>query len=461
LIVDLYGDHERNQIVRTLHAPPGPKGHLIGDNLREYAKNPLGFLSRCAREYGDIVQLRFVGQTFYLLSHPDLIEYVLVENNRNFTKTRILRRNGRLLGEGLLTSQGEFWRRQRRLAQPAFHRKRIAAYGEVMAAFADRSFEGWRDGQTIDVHEEMMRLTLEIVAKCLFGADVRAEAKDVGRAMKVALEDFSSQRRLIRIPKSIPTPHNLRFERAARRLDAIVHTIIEERRKSEEDRGDLLSMLVLAEDESSERMTDKQLRDEVMTLFLAGHETTANTLAWTFWLLSLNVAAEAKLAEELERVLGGRTPTVADLPQLPYVERVIKESMRLYPPAWVMGREAVGECEVGGYRMPAGSSALMSQWVVHRDPRYHHSPQRFDPDRWAAGYEKELPRFAYFPFGGGPRQCIGAGFAMTEARLVLAAVAQRFRMELVPGQRVEPYASITLRPKEGIRMTLAERSRDD
>jgi cytochrome P450 len=191
-----------------------------------------------------------------------------------------------------------------------------------------------------------------------------------------------------------------------------------------------------------------------MTLFLAGHETTANALAWTFWHLSSNVA-EAKLAEELERVLGGRTPTMADLPRLPYVERVIKESMRLYPPAWVMGRESVGECEVGGYRMPAGTTALMSQWVVHRDPRYHHDPQRFDPDRWTAEYEEGLPRFAYFPFGGGPRQCIGAGFAMTEARLVLAAVAQRFRMKLVPGQRVEPYASITLRPKEGIRMTLA------
>ena len=441
----------------TLHAPPGPRGHILGDNLREYARDPLGFLSRCAREYGDIVQLRFMGQTFYLLSHPDLIEYVLVENNRNFTKARILRRNGRLLGEGLLTSQGEFWRRQRRLAQPAFHRKRIAANAEVMATFAERSLDGWRDGQTIDIHEEMMRLTLEIVAKCLFGADVGAEAEDVGRAMKVALKDFSSQRRLIRIPKSIPTPHNLRFERAARRLDKIVHTIIEERRRSEEDRGDLLSMLMLAEDESGERMTDKQLRDEVMTLFLAGHETTANALAWTFWLLSLNAAAEAELAEELERVLGGRPPTAADLSRLSFVECVIKESMRLYPPAWVMGREAVGECQVGGYRMPAGSTALMSQWVVHRDPRYHHDPQRFRPDRWTAGYEKGLPRFAYFPFGGGPRQCVGAGFAMTEARLVLAAVARRFRMELVPGQRVEPYPSITLRPGAGIRMTLAER----
>jgi cytochrome P450 len=335
----------------------------------------------------------------------------------------------------------------------------VAAYGEVMVAFAERSLEAWRDGQTIDVHEEMMHLTLEIVAKCLFDADVGSRASDVGKAMKVALENFSSQRRLIRIPRGIPSPQNVRFEMAARRLDEIVGTIIEDRRKSGEDRGDLLSMLMLAEDDGGERMTDKQLRDEVMTLFLAGHETTANALCWTFWLLSLAPRAEAKLAEELERVLDGRTPTISDLSNLPYVERVVKESMRLYPPAWVVGREAVAECQVGDYRMPAGTTALMSQWVMHRDPRYHEAPERFEPDRWTAEYEKALPRFAYFPFGGGPRQCIGAGFAMAEACLILATVAQRYRMDLTPGQRVEPYASITLRPKEGIRLTLVERSR--
>ena len=444
--------------MRTLSTPPGPKGHLLGDNLREYARDPLGFLSGCAREYGDVVGLRFMSQNLYLLSDPGLIEYVLVENNRNFVKTRILKRNRRLLGDGLLTSEGEFWRRQRRLAQPAFHRKRVAAYGEVMVAFAERSLEAWRDGQTIDVHEEMMHLTLEIVAKCLFDADVGSRATDVGKAMQVALKDFSSQRRLVRIPKRVPTPHNIRFEMAARRLDGVVGAIIENRRKSEEDRGDLLSMLMLAEDDSGERMTDKQLRDEVMTLFLAGHETTANALSWTFWLLSLNPEVEHELAEELARVLGGRPPTTSDLPALPYVECVLKESMRLYPPAWVVGREAIAECEVGGYRMAAGTTALMSQWIVHRDPRYHEDPERFDPDRWTAQYEKALPRFAYFPFGGGPRQCIGASFAMTEAHLILATVAQRFKMELASGQRVEPYASITLRPEKGIRMTLVERS---
>jgi len=445
--------------VRTVSSPPGPKGRLIGDNLREYARDPLGYLSDRAREYGDVVGLRFMGQNLYLLSDPDLIEYVLIENNRNFTKTRILKRNRRLLGEGLLTSEGEFWRRQRRLAQPAFHRKSVAAYGEVMVTYAKRSLEAWRDGQTIDVHEEMMHLTLEIVAKCLFDADLGARATDVGKAMKVALENFSSQRRLVRIPRGVPTPHNIRFEMAARSLDEIIGAIIEGRRKSGEYRGDLLSMLVLAEDEDGERMTDKQLRDEMMTLFLAGHETTANALSWTFWLLSLSLNAEAKLAEELERVLGDRTPTMSDLSDLPYVERVVKESMRLYPPAWVVGREAIAECEIGGYRMPAGTTALMSQWVMHRDPRYHENPERFDPDRWTAEYAKALPRFAYFPFGGGPRQCIGAGFAMTEACLLLATLAQRFRMDLAPGQRVEPYASITLRPKEGIRMSLVERSR--
>lgn len=442
--------------MKVLSAPPGPKGHLIGDNLPEYGRDPLGFLKSCARSYGDVVRLRFLGQTFYLLSRPDLIESVLVTNNRNFMKSKILKRNGRLLGDGLLTSEGEFWRRQRRLAQPAFHRRRIASYGEVMASYAERRIESWRGGQIMDIHREMMGLTMEIVAKTLFDADVSAEAREVGEALKMAMKDFSSRRRLIRLPKSIPTLHNVRFERAARRLDGIVQRIIEDRRASGEDRGDLLSMLILAEDEDGNRMTDKQLRDEVMTLFLAGHETTANALSWTFYLLAQHPEVEAKLAGEIESALGGRTPTTSDLANLSYAECVIEESMRLYPPAWTVSREALTDCEIGGYHMPAGTTALMSQWVMHRDPRYYDEPERFEPDRWTLQSEKGLPRFAYFPFGGGPRQCIGMGFALTEARLILATIARRFQMELVPGQRVEPYPSITLRPKQGIRMTLIE-----
>ena len=439
--------------------PPGPKGHLFGGNLLEFAGDPLGFLTGCARGYGDVARLRFMGQTFHLFSHPDLIEYVLVKNNKNFRKSALLRRNRRLLGDGLLLSEGDFWRRQRRLAQPAFHRNRIAAYGEVMSSYAERTLDGWRNGREIDVHEEMMRLTLEIVAKTLFDADVAAEVGEIGGAMEVVLEDFARQRSLIRVPKSVPTPGNVRFERAAKKLDGIVSGIVRERRGSgEPDRGDLLSMLMLAEDEDGGRMNDGQLRDEVMTLFLAGHETTANALSWTFWLLSRNPGAEAKLAEELEGALGGSTPTVEDLPRLPYTERVVKESMRLYPPAWNTAREAKTDCEVGGYPMPAGTTAMLSPWVMHRDPRYYEGPERFDPDRWTEAFEGELPRFAYFPFGGGPRMCIGMGFALTEARLILATVARRFRLELVPGQEVVPYPSITLRPKGGIRMRVAERA---
>src|SRR5215203_2814 len=277
--------------------PQGPRGGRLLGNMREFNSDSLGFVERCAREFGDVVPTRFLYVPALFLFHPDQVEYVLATGSKNFIKAASLRSPffHRLVGNGLLTSEGEFWRRQRRLAQPAFHRKRVAAYGEVMVALAERSLEAWRDGQTIDVHEEMMHLTLEIVAKCLFDADVGSRATDVGKAMKVALKDFSSQRRLVRIPRGVPTPRNIRFELAARRLDDIVRTIIEDRRKSREDRGDLLSMLMLAEDEGGGRMTDKQLRDEVMTLFLAGHETTANALSWTFWLLSQTPHDETRL----------------------------------------------------------------------------------------------------------------------------------------------------------------------
>lgn len=430
-------------------------GNMIG-----YATDPLGYLTRCSREYGDVVRLRFPGTLAYLITHPDHIEQILVKNNRNFIKDKYTREELSVLGSGLLISEGDFWRRQRRLAQPAFHRRRIEAYGETMVSFTERMLEGWRDGEVRDVHREMMRLTLEIVAKTLLDADIAGEAEDVGEAMGEIMDYFSDQGSgsfLRLLPERFPTPGNVRYRRAVRRLDGIIYSIIEERRRSGADTGDLLSMLLHAEDEHGNRMDPQQLRDEVMTVVLAGHETTAIALSWTFYLLGENPEAETKLLAELEEVLDGRTPTVGDLPRLRYADAVIKESMRLYPPAWAIGREALGECEIGGYRVPTKTQMFISQYVTHRDSRFFDDPEIFDPSRWLDGRTQSLPHYAYFPFGGGPRLCIGSNFARMEAVLLLAAIAREFRLEPVPGEIPVPQPSITLRPRGGIRMKLSKR----
>jgi cytochrome P450 len=437
--------------------PPGPSPASRSGSFKNYSRDPLGFLPTLAREYGDIVTMRFYKFRVYYVNHPDYIEEVLVNQARKFIKGRILRANRRLFGNGLLTSEGDFWLRQRRLAQPAFHRARIAAYAETMVRFTERMQEGWRDGQKLDIHAEMTRLTLQIVAKTLFDADVDADAQEVGRALEAIMEHNSDFRRLILTPSWLPTLRNIRAALATRRLDKIMYRIIGQRRAAGGDAGDLLSMLLHAQDEDGSRMTDRQLRDEVITLFLAGHETTALTLSWTWWLLAQHLQAEAKLHAELDAVLGGRTPTLEDLPKLRYLDRVITESMRLYPPAWGMARLTIEDAKIGGYLIRKGCGVSLSQWVVHRDPRWYESPEEFRPERWEADLLKRLPRFAYFPFGGGPRQCIGNSFALMEAALILATIAQNFRLRLVPGQVVAPLASITLRPRNGIRVTLEAR----
>ena len=440
--------------------PPGPGGRYLFGNLFDYSRDPLGFLSSCAREYGDVVRLQFPGPPAYLLTDPDHIEQVLVRNNRNFIKSRLTRSELSFLGNGLLTSDGDFWRRQRRLAQPAFHRERVENYAGTMVSYTQRMLEGWKSGETRDVHHEMMRLTLEIVAKTLVDADITGEAEEVGRALGAVMAHFSDQGSgvfLRMLPDSVPTPSNLRFRRAQRRLEEFIYAIIEERRRSGRDTGDLLSMLLHARDESGNGMSDEQLRDEVMTIVMAGHETTALALSWTFYLLSKHPEVEAKLAAELEEVPGGRAPTVEDLPKLTYTDAVIKESMRLYPPAWAIGREALEDCEIGGYYVPARTQLFISQYVVHHLPRSFEDPDAFDPDRWAEGLENRIPKYAYFPFGGGPRLCIGQPFAKMEATLLLATIARNFKLELVSGQRVTPQPSITLRPKQGIKMRLEER----
>jgi cytochrome P450 len=438
--------------------PPGPSPGSRSGSFKNYSRDPLAFLPTLAREYGDIVTMRFYKFRVYYVNHPDYIEEVLVNQARKFIKGRILRANKGLFGNGLLTSEGDFWLRQRRLAQPAFHRARIAAYAETMVQFTERMLEGWRDRETLDVHAEMMRLTLQIVAKTLFDADVDADAREVGRALEAIMEHNSDFRRLILTPSWLPTLRNIRAALATRRLNKIIYRIIGQRRSAGRDAGDLLSMLLQAQDEDGSRMTDRQLRDEVITLFLAGHETTALTLSWTWWLLAQHPEAEEKLHAELDAVLGGRTPTLEDLPKLRYLDHIIAESMRLYPPAWGMARLTIEDAHIGGYTIRKGCGVSLSQWVVHRDPRWYESPDEFRPERWEGDLLKRLPRFAYFPFGGGPRQCIGNTFAIMETALILATIAQKFRLRLVPGHTVAPIASITLRPRHGIRITLEKRN---
>jgi len=443
----------------TANFPPGPSiGFLRWTREALGAPDPLGYFTGITRKYGDIAGMRVLNFKIFLLNHPDYIEDVLVNHPRKFIKGRVLKANKRVFGQGLLTSEGDFWLRQRRLAQPAFHRARIAGYAATMVEYTERLLREWRGDEERDIHAEMMRLTLQIVGKTLYDADVERDARNIGRSMEALLEIGANFRRTLFVPQWLPTPTNLRLEFAIRKIERVLYRIIAERRTTGRDAGDLLSMLLAAQDEDGSRMDDKQLRDEAITLFLAGHETTANALSWTWWLLAQNPVAEAKLHEELHGVLGGRAPALEDLPKLTFTNHVLTESMRLYPPAWGVARTAIEDHEIAGYRVPKGSGVSFAQWTVHRDERWYDAPEEFLPERWEGDLLKRLPRFAYFPFGGGPRQCIGNTFALMEAALILATIAQRFRFGLVPGHPVVPLASITLRPRHGLRVNLESRS---
>jgi cytochrome P450 len=440
--------------------PPGPKGHWLLGNLPDWKADILGFYTRCAREFGDIVSGRVAERRFALVSHPDGIEEVLATKNRHFVKNFAQRMLAPWLGRGLILSEGDFWLRQRRLMQPAFRRERVGSYGETMTALTRRMLDSWRDGETRDIHEELTRLTLAIASRTLFDADITDRASDVSRALLLMMDDFNSRfRGLFAAPLWLPTPTNRRTRRGIRHLREIIDRIIAERRRSGAERGDLLSILLHARDEEGDggRMTDQQVRDEVMTLLLAGHETTANALTWTWYLLATNPTAADRLAAEARDVLGDRPPTAADLPRLPYAERVVTEAMRLYPPVYGFGREAVRDTEVMGYRIPKGWNVIMCQWLVHRDARFFPEPERFDPNRWGDGLAQRLPRYAYFPFGGGPRQCIGSAFAQMEAVLILASIAREYQFTIDPTHPVEPNPAVTLRPRYGIRAPLRRR----
>jgi cytochrome P450 len=441
--------------------PPGPPKTLSSVLPFGLGRDPLAFLTNIARTYGDVAHLDAAGEHLVLLNHPQLVKDVLVTHQRNFRKGRGLERARKVLGDGLLTSEGETHLRQRRLIQPAFHKERIASYASTMTATAERVQANWVEGSAIDVSDEMMRLTLAIVGRTLFDADVDAHAGHVGDALTAVLNSFwTTMLPFADLLEKLPIPV-LRRGRAARaQLDAIIYGLIAERRASPGDRGDLLSMLLLAQDEEQggRGMSDAQVRDEAMTIFLAGHETTANALAWTWYLLSQAPQVERQVHDELDRVLGDRPPSLADAPRLSFLEAVLTESMRLYPPAWVIGRRAIAEYHVGGYLLPPRTVVLLSPYVTQRDARLFPDPERFAPERWTPAFRHALPPFAYFPFGGGTRRCIGESFAWMELILVAATIGQRWRLRLVDGHPVLPQAVVTLRLKQGLRM-VAERRR--
>lgn len=445
-----------------LNSLPGPPRHPLFGNLREIRRDPLVFLLSAARDYGDIISFHFIFFPGLLVNHPDYIRHVLQDNHRAYSKQHfdyaVLKP---VLGEGLLTSDGDFWLRQRRLIQPAFHRQRIAAFGVQMVLDTEEMLRRWEpfgeNGQVVDVAEEMMRLTLTIVGRALFGIELSLQADTIGPAFTFINGEIAQLFRSF-----LPTPLKFRlprFQRALGELNRTVQAIIDQRRAQLARSGvageDLLAMLIQAHDEdTNEQMSDQQLRDEVVTLLLAGHETTANALSWSWYLLAQHPQAAECLRLELKRVLNGRPPALDDLSELSYTRMVVQETLRLYPPAWIISRKAEQEDEIGGYPIPKGTVVSLSPYVTHRHPGFWEAPQAFEPERFSPPRSENRPPYAYFPFGGGPRLCIGRDFAMQEAMLILAMVAQRYRLELAPGHPVEPEPLVTLRPKYGMKMIL-------
>ncbi|HZB16462.1 MAG TPA: cytochrome P450 [Nitrososphaeraceae archaeon] len=459
----------------SIKYPPGPHSILPNKLLRKFIHNPIKTLMDIAYTYGDIAHFKFGRQQHvYLINNPHYIEDILIRSYKNFIKSRGLQVSKRLLGEGLVTSEGEYHDRQRKIIQPAFHPNHIKRYGDIMTTYAVNMCQRWKDGITLDIHKEMINVTSAIISKAVLGSDIKSEEEgdQVGDAFLTCSKYFN---RLLmpfgELIEKIPIlPINKGFQAAKNKLDSIVYSMIKEHRDNESKAisqgGDLLYTLLQAQDAEAAigQMTDSQLRDEVMTIFLAGHETTANALTWTFYLLSQNPIIEAKLYEELCSVLDNdkdrrRIPTIDDVPKLEYTEKVFRESMRLYPPAWTIGRQAINDYKVDKYVIPAGSIILMSQYVMHHNPLYYSDPDLFYPDRWTKEAKSQLPRFSYFPFGGGIRGCVGEPFAWMEGVLLIATVCQQWKMhhDDRDHNKVELKPLITLRPKHGMRMKLERR----
>ncbi len=435
-------------------APSEPEVPAPATALYAMRRDPLAFFSKLAREQGDFVRFR-LGEhehDLFFLNHPDLIREVLVTQDRHFTKWFMVDRIREVLGQGLLVSEGEFHRRQRRLSQPVFHRERIASYADEMVSLAIRLRDRWQPGAVVDVCREMNWLAMMIVARTLFGADIESDAGLINDALSEILDQFERS--------ILPEADREDFESAMQRLDGVIYRIVQERRSEGGDRGDLLSMLLLAQDaeDDGERMSDLQVRDEVMTIFLAGHETSANALAWSWYLLAQHPEVEAQLHAEIDTALGGRRPKMSDVPALPLASRIFSEAIRLYPPVWAIARRAIEACQIGGQEIPAGSVVLLSQYVTHRDPRWFPDPERFAPERWTPEVRAERPRFSYFPFSAGSRACLGEAFAGVEGALCLAVLAQKWRLQIVPGHAVTLQPQLTLRARNGIKMRVESRA---
>jgi cytochrome P450 len=436
----------------------GPRGSFLFGNLPDFGRNPIDFLERCHREYGDMVGLRFFQKKVCFTSDPVLIEMVLTTRARDFRKTVGYRTPfmRRLFGQGLLTSEGEVWSRQRRLAQPAFHKERIASYAGIITDFTQELSDEWLKGGERQIHTDMMTLTTKVVTKSLFTADVPQQIHDLNRGSGVVMKRFTSQWSGTKLLLSfLPSAEKRRFLQVMDRLDAYIYGVIEDRRRHGDAKDDLLSMFLKARDDEGKGMSDQQLRDELITLMAAGLDTTALALSWALYLLALNPRIQEEAAKETKATLQGNTPTIEDFTRLKALQNIVKESMRLYPPAWTIGREALVDVEWKGHLISRGTSVLMSQWIMHRDERFFKAPEQFVPSRW--NHEESIPKFAYFPFGGGPRTCIGHAFATMEAVLVLAMLLPRFKVSCLDGYRVEPWPSITLQPKGGIQLIIQSR----
>ena len=460
---------ERVTAAAMREGPRGPRGLPVIGIMRELQKDNIGFLTGIARSYGDVARYRLLNRTIYQINHPGAIKRILQDNADNYGKGHFrVSSLTRLVGSGLIMSEGAFWRRQRRLMQPAFHPKNIASFGEQIVSATYDHVERWtiaaKGGEALDIAAEMMRLTLDIATRTLFSSHVGEDLAAIDKALAILNADVNFRFEVpFYPPLSVPTPRNHRAAKAIETLDRIVYRLIDDRaRQLDEGREvppDLLTRLLQAQDEDSgQGMTRQQLRDEVMTLFIAGHETTAKLLTWCWYLLSTHPDIERKVHGEAQSALAGRPPTVGDLQAMPYSRMVLEETLRLYPPAWIMSRQAVGGDVLCGHAVAAGTLVWFSPYVMHRHPDYWPNPEGFDPERFKADAVKARPRYAYFPFGGGGHQCIGKHFALLEAQLVLAAVIQRYSLELVPGRLVVPRALVTLAPQGGLPMTVRARS---